>query len=163
MMLAALLGTGGMTACATGANPTVRASAATAATAASAATGTANAGMDQAAPPPDSPPATRTASDELTAADDHATVRLHVGQSVTVMLAPDGLFQWHVPTVSGIAVRQVSDSGGYPGQEPARATFLAQAGGEATLQAVDDTACLHAQPGCKPPQRQWQVTVTVTE
>jgi hypothetical protein len=149
-----------MTACATSPDPTVRASATTAS---AAATGTASAGRDRAAPPPDSPPATRTASDELAAVDDHTTVRLHPGQSLAVMLAPDGLFQWHVPTVIGIAVRQVSASGGYPSQEPARATFLAEGRGEATLQAVDDTACLHTHPACNPPQRRWQVTVTVTE
>jgi predicted secreted protein len=97
----------------------------------------------------------------VTVADDGSTVRLHRGQSLTVVLDPTGLFSWHLPTVTGAGLRQVNASGGYPDQQPARATFLATQSGTATLQAIDDTACLHATPACLPPQRQWRVTVTV--
>jgi hypothetical protein len=98
----------------------------------------------------------------LAAADNGALVRVHVGQRVAVALASEGMFSWHVPAAAGAAVRRVTASGGYPGQQPARAVFLAVHSGSATLTAIDDTACLHAQPACEPPQREWRVTVVVT-
>jgi hypothetical protein len=112
--------------------------------------------------PPGSPPPTLTGPVTLTAADNGAAVQLHVGQQVAVALASGGLFSWHVPAAAGAAVRRVSASGGYPGQQPARAAFLAVRSGSAALTAVDDTACLHAQPACEPPQQEWRVTVIVT-
>ena len=95
-------------------------------------------------------------------ADNGAAVRLRVGQQVAVALASGGLFSWHVPAAVGAAVRRVSASGGYPGQQPARAAFLAVQSGSATLTAIDDTACLHAKPACEPAQQEWRVTVIVT-
>ena len=56
---------------------------------------------------------------------------------------------------------RVSASGGYPGQQPAQAAFVAVQPGSATLTALD-TACLHAQPACEPAQQVWRVTVIVT-
>lgn len=112
--------------------------------------------------PPGSPPPTLTGPVTLTMADNGAVVRLHADQQVAVALAPEGVFSWHVPAAAGAAVRRVSTSGGYPGQQPARAAFLAVRSGSATLTAIDDTACLHAQPACEPPQREWRVTVIVT-
>ena len=111
---------------------------------------------------PPSPPPTLTGPVTLTTADNGATVRLHVGQQVAAALASAGLFSWHVPATLGPAVRRVSASGGYPGQQPARAAFLAVQSGSATLTAISDTACLHAQPACEPPQQEWRVTVIVT-
>jgi len=67
-----------------------------------------------------------------------------------------------VPTATGAAVRRVSASGGYPGQQPARAAFLAVRPGGAILATINDTACLHAQPACLPAQQEWRVTVIVT-
>jgi hypothetical protein len=61
----------------------------------------------------------------LTEADGGVTVRLLTGQSVNTVLAPNRISQWHVPVANGAALRSVSTSGGYPGEEPARATFLA--------------------------------------
>jgi hypothetical protein len=98
----------------------------------------------------------------LTTADNGATVQLHRGQQITVALGSRGLFSWHIPAVTGAAVTKVSSSGGYPGRWPARAVFLAVQPGSATLTALDDTACLHAQPACEPAQHTWQVTVVVT-
>jgi hypothetical protein len=97
----------------------------------------------------------------LTVADNGATVRLSTGQSLTVTLGPHSAFSWHVPAATGAAVRRTSASGGYPGDRPARATFLAVRAGRSILAAVDDTACLHAQPACLLPQQSWQVVVIV--
>jgi hypothetical protein len=109
-----------------------------------------------------SPPPTLTGPGTLTNSDNGATVRLHAGQQVAVALASTGLFSWHVPAAVGAAVTRVSASGGYPGQQPARAAFLAVRPGNATLTAIDDTACLHAQPACEPAQQEWRVTIIVT-
>ena len=114
-----------------------------------------------AVPAPGSPPPILTGPASLTTADNSATVRLHPGQRVTVVLASQGLFSWHVPAAAGAAVTRVGASGGYPGRQPARAAFLAVRPGSATLTAVDDTACLHARPACEPAQQVWRVTVTV--
>jgi hypothetical protein len=111
---------------------------------------------------PPIPPPALTGPVTLAMADNGAAVRLHVGQQVAVALASEGLFSWHVPTAVGAAVRRVSASGGYPGQQPARAAFLAVQSGSATLTAIDDTACLHAKPACEPAQQEWRVTVIVT-
>jgi hypothetical protein len=94
-------------------------------------------------------------------ADNGATVRLRPGQRVTIALAAQGRLAWHVPAAAGAAMRKVSSSGGYPGTQPARGTFLAVRPGRATLTAIDDTACLHAQPACALPQQEWLVTVVV--
>lgn len=110
---------------------------------------------------PSPPSPTLTGSATVTLADDGSTVLLHRGQSLAVVLEPTGMFSWHVPTVTGAGLLQESASGGYPDQQPARATFVATQSGTATLQAVDDTACLHATPACLPPQRQWQIKVIV--
>jgi hypothetical protein len=97
----------------------------------------------------------------LTAASNGATVRLFRGQSVSVVLRGTAL-SWHVPVATGRAVRRTSASGGYPGRQPARATFLATWPGRAVLGSVDDTACLHARPSCMVAQRAWRVVVFVT-
>jgi hypothetical protein len=59
-------------------------------------------------------------------------------------------------------VKKINVSGGYPGRQPARAAFLALLPGRATLSAIDDTACLHAEPACLPPQQVWRVAIIVT-
>jgi hypothetical protein len=105
------------------------------------------------------PPARAPVS--LTVLSNGKTVRLFRGQSVTVVLRPAGL-SWHVPAATGRAVRRTSASGGYPGRQPARATFLATSPGRATLGSIDDIACLHARPSCAVVQRSWQVVVFVT-
>lgn len=112
--------------------------------------------------PASAPTRTLIGVETVTVVDNLATVRLRPGRSLTVVLASNGAFSWHVPAAIGTAVRQVSASGGYPGNQPAQATFIAIQSGTATLQATDDTACLHAVPACLPPQRQWQLTVIVS-
>ena len=97
----------------------------------------------------------------LTAVSNGTTMRLFRGQSVSVALRGTAL-SWHVPAATGRAVRRTSASGGYPGHQPARATFLATWPGRAVLSSFDDTACLHARPPCAVAQRSWRVVVFVT-
>jgi hypothetical protein len=98
----------------------------------------------------------------LTVADNGATVPLHPGQRVTVMLAGRGMFSWHVPAATGGAVMKMGASGGYPGRQPARAVFRAVRPGRVTLSAIDDAACRHTHPACLLSQQAWQVTIVVT-
>ena len=97
----------------------------------------------------------------LTAVSNGTTVRLFRGQSVSVVLRGTAL-SWHIPAATGTAVRRTSASGGYPGHQPARATFLATWPGRAVLSSFDDIACLHARPSCAVAQRSWRVVVFVT-
>jgi hypothetical protein len=97
----------------------------------------------------------------LTAASNGTTVRLFRGQPVSVELRGTAL-SWHIPAATGTAVRRTSASGGYPGHQPARATFLATWPGRAVLTSVNDIACLHARPSCAVAQRSWRVVVFVT-
>jgi hypothetical protein len=97
----------------------------------------------------------------LTALSNGTTVRLFRGQSVSVVLHGTAL-SWHVPAAAGRAVRRTSASGGYPGHQPARATFLATWPGRAVLSSFDDIACLHTRPSCAVAQRSWRVVVFVT-
>jgi hypothetical protein len=124
--------------------------------------GSATASRQAVIPQPGSPPPTLTGLATLTIADNGATVRMRPGQRVTAVLTAQGLFSWHVPAAAGAAVKRAGASGGYPGLQPARAVFLAVQPGTATLTALDDTACLHAQPACEPAQQVWRVTVIVT-
>jgi hypothetical protein len=97
----------------------------------------------------------------LTAVSDGTTMRLFRGQSVSVVLRGSAL-SWHVPAATGRAVRRTSASGGYPGHQPARATFLATWPGRAVPSSFNDIACLHARPSCAVAQRSWRVVVFVT-
>jgi hypothetical protein len=126
---------------------------------------TASAGAAQATAtaPPSSRPSVLTGPQALTIADNGATVRLRRGQSLTVVLDSHSIMSWHVPSVDGVALTPVSAGGGYPARTPAQATFLAVRPGGATLQAVDDIACLHVRPPCLPPQQTWKVNVVVVD
>ena len=97
----------------------------------------------------------------LTAVSNGTTVRLFRGQLVSVVLRGTAL-SWHVPAAAGRSVRRASASGGYPGHQPARATFLATWPGRAVLSSFNDIACLHARPSCAVAQRSWRVIVFVT-
>jgi hypothetical protein len=114
-------------------------------------------GQGTASSPP--PPARTPVS--LTVASNGTTVRLFRGQSVSVVLRGTAL-SWHVPAATGKAVRRTSASGGYPGHQLARATFVATWPGRAVLSSFTDAACLHAQPSCAVAQRSWRVVVFVT-
>lgn len=97
----------------------------------------------------------------LTAVSNGTTVRLFRGQSVSVVLRDAGL-SWHVPVATGRSVRRTGASGGYPGDQLARATFVATWPGRAVLSSFDDIACLHTRPACAVAQRAWRVVVSVT-
>ena len=97
----------------------------------------------------------------LTAGSNGTTVRLFRGQSVSVVLGGTAL-SWHVPVATGRSVRRTGASGGYPGHQPARATFVATWPGRAVLSSFDDIACLHTRPACAIAQRAWRVVVFVT-
>lgn len=96
----------------------------------------------------------------LTVADNGATVRLQVGQSVAVFLASRELM-WDVPKASGKAVRRASASGGYPTGRPARAVFRAVQRGQSSLTSLTDAPCLHSLPRCAIAQRLWHVVIVV--
>jgi len=96
----------------------------------------------------------------LTAASNGTTVRLFRGQPVSVVLRGTAL-SWHIPAATGMALRRTSASGGYPGHQPARATFVATWPGRAVLSSFDDIACLHSRPSCAVAQRTWRVVVFV--
>lgn len=96
----------------------------------------------------------------LTVADSGATVRLHVGQLITVVLASGGMM-WDLPAASGDVLRRTSASGGYPTTRPALAFFRAVRRGRSSLTSVTDAACLHSTPRCEMAQRLWSVTVIV--
>jgi hypothetical protein len=97
----------------------------------------------------------------LTVARDGATVRLRVGQVVTVALVSHGLM-WDVPKSSGNGLRRTSVSGGYPNGRPARAVFRAVRRGLSWISSATDAECLHAQPRCELMQRLWRVAVIIT-
>lgn len=89
-------------------------------------------------------------------------LRLHRGDTVEVSL-PGGAQGGYVrPTSSTDSLNRSSASGGYPSDQPARATFVAVKAGSADLSAQTDYTCLHSNPRCLPPQRQWIVHVIVT-
>ncbi len=115
-----------------------------------------------ASPPPGIPSPALTGPATLTEADNGATVRLSPGQRVIVVLSSHGMLSWHIPAATGTIVRRASAAGGYPAPRPARATFIATRSGSATLNAVNDAQCLHAQPACTVPQQAWQVTIIVS-
>lgn len=112
--------------------------------------GTASSATSQARPPV-----------SLTPVSNGTTVRLFRGQSVSVVLGGTAL-SWHVPVATGRSVRRTGASGGYPGHQPARATFVATWPGRAVLSSFDDIACLHTRPACAIAQRAWRVVVFVT-
>lgn len=93
-------------------------------------------------------------------ADDGATIRLRVGQEVTVVLGAGGLM-WDLPSASGGAVSRISASGGYPSTQPARAVFRAVRLGTSALGSLTDARCLHSSPRCEIAQRVWRVFVIV--
>jgi hypothetical protein len=102
----------------------------------------------------------RPRSRTLTVADNGATVRMRIGQSVRVVLASGGMM-WDAPKATGHAFHRTSVSGGYPTGRPAKATFRAVHAGRSSISSVTDAKCLHAKPPCTIAQRLWSVVVVV--
>lgn len=100
----------------------------------------------------------------VTTSDDGATVVVAPGQLITVVLSGQGVLRWNRPRLAQTALgvlRQVSASGGYPSQAPARASFHAVREGTEAIISSTDARCLHAHPRCAIVQRLWRVTVVV--
>ncbi len=100
----------------------------------------------------------------ITTTDDGATVVVAPGQLITVILSGQGMLRWNRPRLAPAAqgvLRQVSASGGYPSEAPARASFHAVREGTEAILSGTDARCLHAQPRCAIVQRLWRVTVVV--
>ena len=57
---------------------------------------------------------------------------------------------------------RLSSTGGYPTGKPLEATFRADGVGGTDITSTTDYACLHAQPMCMIPQREWIVHVVVS-
>jgi hypothetical protein len=85
---------------------------------------------------------------------------MRVGQSVQVEL-PGGQGGYDQPVSSSDAMHRDSSTGGYPSDQPSQSRFTADHAGSADLTSTTDYSCLHTQPRCLPPQRQWVVHVVV--
>ena len=136
---------------------------------ASAGTGTATAGSATASPvrvtvppspasPTPVPPADPA---HLTEGDSGQTIHVRVGEQVNVELPGGSGGGYHQPASSSDVMNRTAASGGYPTDQPARASFVATRAGTADLTSYDDFACLHTSPRCLPPQREWIVHVVV--
>ena len=96
--------------------------------------------------------------------DSGRTIHVLVGDIVKVRLPGGSNGGYHRPRTSDRDVlRRVSASGGYPSADDARATFRARAAGTADLTSYTDYTCLHTQPRCLPPQREWVVHIHVRQ
>jgi hypothetical protein len=93
--------------------------------------------------------------------DSGRTIHVSIGDVVKVRL-PGGSGGYHRPRTSDRdVVRRTSASGGYPSDDDARARFRALAHGTVDLTSYTDYQCLHTEPRCLPPQREWVVHVVV--
>jgi len=100
-------------------------------------------------------------SGTVTVAEDDSgkTIRLKVGQKLVVRLPSE--YRPATAADQQVLVR-TSATGGYPTTREMVAVFEARRGGQASVEASTDYACLHATPSCALPQRLWSVTVVVT-
>jgi hypothetical protein len=87
----------------------------------------------------------------VTRADNGKTLKLTVGQQITVVLDASPMM-WDQPTAQGSALTRVSANGGYHGTTPAIAFFRAVAPGTAQVTSATDMQCLHTTPRCSVPQ-----------
>lgn len=100
--------------------------------------------------------------DPLTLGNDDSgrTITVAVGTVIRVRLRPE-LGNYLPPTSSTSAVRRESSRGGYPSDDPVDAIFTAVAPGRTDLTSTTDAQCLHSQPACMIPQKQWVVHIVV--
>jgi hypothetical protein len=95
--------------------------------------------------------------------DSGRTIHVSVGDVVKVRLPGGSGGGYHRPRTSDRdVVRRTSATGGYPSDDDARASFRARHRGTADLTSYTDYRCLHTEPRCLPPQRQWTVHVVVS-
>jgi hypothetical protein len=94
----------------------------------------------------------------VSVADNQATVRLHVGDTLVVSLAANYL----PPALSTTGVLVPRDTtGGYPTGQPLVTRYLAAAAGTVQVSTSTDTACNHSPTPCPSPQIPWAVTAVV--
>ena len=94
--------------------------------------------------------------------DSGRTIHVSRGDVIRVRLPGGSAGGYHKPRTSDRdVVRRTSASGGYPSDDDARARFVARRKGSADLTSYTDYRCLHTEPRCLPPQRQWVVHVIV--
>jgi len=94
--------------------------------------------------------------------DSGRTIHVSRGDVIRVRLPGGASGGYHRPRTSDRdVVRRTSASGGYPSDDAARARFVALRKGAADLTSYTDYRCLHTDPRCLPPQRQWVVHVVV--
>jgi NADPH:quinone reductase-like Zn-dependent oxidoreductase len=88
-----------------------------------------------------------------------AVVELKVGQTVLFEPGQD----WVPLMIDGSVLRVVTQSGGYPSDQPLKATILAVAPGTASIDDFTDAACFHTSPPCLRPEGSLHFSVVVTE
>lgn len=94
--------------------------------------------------------------------DSGRTIHVSRGDVIKVRLPGGSMGGYHRPRTSdGEVVERTSASGGYPSDDQARARFVARHRGTAELTSYTDYRCLHTDPRCLPPQREWTVHVIV--
>ena len=95
--------------------------------------------------------------------DSGRTIHVSVGDVVKVRLPGGSGGGYHRPRTSDRdVVRRTFASGGYPSDEDAYARFGVRHRGTADLTSYTDYTCLHTEPRCLPPQREWVVHVVVS-
>ena len=88
-----------------------------------------------------------------------AVVELKVGETVLFEPGQD----WVPLTINGSVLRIVTQSGGYPSDQPLNATILAVSPGTASIDDYTDAACFHTSPPCLSPQGSLHFSVVVTK
>ena len=113
---------------------------------------------------PTTRPPTQTVRDgvlELRESDSGSSIKVAVGDTIHVVLPGGAAGGYHQPESSDSSLERTKASGGYPDGADAVAVFVARSSGAADLTSITDYVCLHADPRCLPPQRQWVVHVVV--
>jgi hypothetical protein len=87
-----------------------------------------------------------------------AVVELKVGQTVLFEPGQD----WVPLMIDGSVLRVVTQSGGYPSDQPLKATILAVSPGTASIDDHTDAACFHVSPPCLRPDGSLHFSVVVT-
>ena len=108
------------------------------------------------------PSATASTTRHLHESDSGRTIHVSRGDVIKVRLPGGSMGGYHRPRTSdGDVVERTNATGGYPSDDTARARFVARHRGTADLTSYTDYRCLHTQPRCLPPQREWVVHVVV--
>jgi N-methylhydantoinase B/oxoprolinase/acetone carboxylase alpha subunit len=108
------------------------------------------------------PASASTTTRHLHESDSGRTIHVSRGDVIKVRLPGGSAGGYHRPRTSdGHVVQRTNASGGYPSGDVARGRFVARHRGNADLTSYTDYRCLHTQPRCLPPQREWTVHVIV--